>query len=100
VKGRIARRVSCVVLASSLAVIASSAPAAWAARQGPGGSAPCAPQIIDLGTLGGANSEINGANRNGAWVGSADDAGASRRLSFGAATPCRPSVKPTGSPAT
>jgi uncharacterized membrane protein len=61
------------VIASSLVVIATAVPSAEA-RQGPGGSAPCPPRIIDLGTLGGANSEIDGANRRGVWVGAADNA--------------------------
>ena len=64
----------CVVIASSLVVIATAAPSAEAARQGPGGSAPCSPRIIDLGTLGGADSEIDGSNSVGTWVGSAQDA--------------------------
>jgi uncharacterized membrane protein len=71
---RVARPVSLLVLAaSSLLVIAGAVPPAQA-RQGPGGRASCSPRIIDLGTLGGANSEIDGANRLGTWVGSAQNA--------------------------
>ena len=61
------------VAASSLVVVATAVPSADA-RQGPGGNAACAPRTIDLGTLGGANSEIDGANRLGVWVGSAENA--------------------------
>jgi uncharacterized membrane protein len=60
-----------VVVAASLVVATASAPSAYADRSS--GRAPCAPRIIDLGTLGGANSEIDGGNRTGTWVGSADD---------------------------
>lgn len=61
------------VAASSVVVLATTVPPAEA-QQGPAGSAACAPRIIDLGTLGGSNSAINGANRNGLWVGSAENA--------------------------
>src|SRR5215471_17051696 len=63
-----------LVIASSLMVIATAVPSAEAARQGPGGNAPCAPRIIDLGTLGGSESEIDGSNSKSTWVGSAQDA--------------------------
>jgi uncharacterized membrane protein len=62
-----------VVIIVGLFVTAASAPLAIA-QQAPGDRAPCNPRIIDLGTLGGANSEIDGANRLGVWVGAADDA--------------------------
>jgi len=62
-----------VIIASSLVVIATAVPSAEA-QEGPGASAPCSPRIIDLGTLGGANSEIDGSNSVGTWVGTAEDA--------------------------
>jgi uncharacterized membrane protein len=65
--------VSLAVVATSMVAVAAAVPSAEA-RQGPGGNAPCAPRIIDLGTLGGANSEIDGSNAHGLWVGSADNA--------------------------
>jgi probable HAF family extracellular repeat protein len=37
-------------------------------------SGSCTPRIIDMGTLGGHESEIDGANRVGDWVGSAQNA--------------------------
>src|SRR6059058_2806231 len=61
------------IVSAGLLVAAITGSPAYA-RSSPGSRAPCAPRIIDLGTLGGANSEIDGANRRGVWVGSADNA--------------------------
>jgi len=68
---RLASRVVAIT-AGVLLAVAAAAPAL--AHGGEPGRAPCDQRIIDLGTLGGANSEIDGGNRNGFWVGSADDA--------------------------
>jgi uncharacterized membrane protein len=61
-----------IVSAGLLVAAISGSPAS--ASPPSGSRAPCVPQIIDLGTLGGANSEIDGANRLGTWVGSAENA--------------------------
>jgi uncharacterized membrane protein len=60
-----------LVSAGLLVAVITGSPAY--AQSPPGSRAPCVPRIIDLGTLGGANSEIDGANRLGTWVGSAED---------------------------
>ncbi len=60
-----------VVIASSLVLIATAVPSAEAARKAQ--VAPCTPRLIDMGTLGGANSGINGSNSVGTWVGGAED---------------------------
>ena len=60
------------VSAGLLVAAISGSPAS--AQSPPESRAACVPRIIDLGTLGGANSEIDGANRLGTWVGSAENA--------------------------
>ena len=55
-----------IALVLSLPMIMVDAPRANAA-------AGCTPRVIDMGTLGGQNSEIDGANSLGDWVGSAQD---------------------------
>jgi hypothetical protein len=54
------------LISIALPMISIAAPAARA-------TAACAPRVIDMGTLGGSNSEIDGANRVGDWVGSAQN---------------------------
>jgi uncharacterized membrane protein len=61
-----------VVIAAGLIATATPASPVFAGQSA--GRSACTPRIIDLGTLGGANSEIDGANRTGVWVGSADNA--------------------------
>ncbi len=60
-------------LIRGLAAMAIALPLISATASTARASASCPPRVIDMGTLGGANSEIDGANRVGDWVGSADN---------------------------
>jgi probable HAF family extracellular repeat protein len=65
--GRGLARVGVAALVASMSI-----PTAAAASVAAPGS--CGPRVIDLGTLGGPNSEVDGGNRRGDFVGAADTA--------------------------